>query len=221
MKTNSSGRIFNTMALSGVVASFFYLAHVVAGRLIWPSYNPLSQPISDLTAASAISQEVASKVLYGYDFFNLLFCVVLVVYFRQVVRINRLFYTGIVLKAVAEVLSTVGYKLFPLADTDWSNSFQNQMHYAITGIIVLCYIVLAILLTLGLARTKKYPSLTRFMSLFSIVFIVSGFLTVVAANAFPEYVGLVERVNLYSLMVSNIVLALWVFNHKRELGVPL
>lgn len=221
MKTNSSGRIFNTMALSGVVASFFYLAHVVAGRLIWPSYNPLSQPISDLTAASAISQEVASKVLYGYDFFNLLFCVVLVVYFRQVVRINRLFYTGIVLKAVAEVLSTVGYKLFPLADTDWSNSFQNQMHYAITGIIVLCYIVLALLLTLGLARTKKYPSLTRFMSLFSIVFIVSGFLTVVAANAFPEYVGLVERVNLYSLMVSNIVLALWVFNHKRELGVPL
>lgn len=221
MKTNSSGRIFNTMALSGVVASFFYLAHVVAGRLIWPSYNPLSQPISDLTAASAISQEVASKVLYGYDFFNLLFCVVLVVYFRQVVRINRLFYTGIVLKAVAEVLSTVGYKLFPLADTDWSNSFQNQMHYAITGIIVLCYIVLALLLTLGLARTKKYPALTRFMSLFSIVFIVSGFLTVVAANAFPEYVGLVERVNLYSLMVSNIVLALWVFNHKRELGVPL
>lgn len=203
----------NTLALSGVVASLFYVAHVVAGRIVWPSYNPLAQPISDLTATSAISQQLASRILYGYDFFNLLFCFVLLVYFRQVMRINRIFYAGIVLKAVAEVLSTVGYKLFPLADTDWSNSFQNNMHYAITAVIVFSYIVLALLLTIGLAKTRKYPAMARFMGLFSIVFIVSGFLTVIVANVFPAYVGLVERVNLYSLMVSNIALALWIFNH--------
>jgi hypothetical protein len=127
--------------------------------------------------------------------------------------VNRIFYAGIVLKAVAEVLSTVGYKLFPLADTDWTNSFQNNMHYAITGVIVLSYIALALLLTVGLAKTRKHPIMTKFMGLFSIVFIASGFLTVVVANVFPGYVGLVERINLYSLMVSNIALALWVFNH--------
>ncbi len=206
----------NTLALSGVVASFFYVAHVVAGRIVWPSYNPLAQPISDLTAASAISQQLASRVLYGYDFFNLLFCFVLLAYFGKVMRINRLFYTGIVLKAIAEVLSTVGYKLFPLTDTDWSNSFQNNMHYAITGVIVLSYIVLALLLTIGLAKTRKYPTMTRFMGLFSIVFIASGFLTVIVANFFPAYAGLVERINLYSLMISNIGLAFWVFNHGAK-----
>lgn len=206
----------NTLALSGVAASFFYVAHVIAGRIVWQNYNPLAQPISDLTAASAISQELASKILYGYDFFNLLFCFVLLVYFGQVMRINRIFYAGIVLKTVAEVLSTVGYKLFPLADTDWSNSFQNNMHYAITSFIVLSYIVLALLLTIGLAKTHKYPAMTRFLGLFSVVFITSGFLTVIVANVFPEYVGLVERVNLYSLMVSNIGLALWVFKHNTK-----
>lgn len=206
----------NTLALSGVVASFFYVAHVVAGRIVWPSYNPLAQPISDLTAASAISQQLASRVLYGYDFFNLLFCFVLLIYFGNVMRINGLFYAGIVLKAIAEVLSTVGYKLFPLADTDWSNSFQNNMHYAITGVIVLSYIVLALLLTIGLAKTRKYPTMTRFMGLFSIVFIASGFLTVIVANFFPAYAGLVERINLYSLMISNIGLAFWVFNHGAK-----
>lgn len=211
----------NALALSGVAASFFYVAHVVAGRLIWPSYNPLAQPISDLTASSAISQELASRILYGYDFFNLLFCFVLLVYFRQVFRINRIFYAGLVLKAVAEVLSTVGYKLFPLADTDWSNSFQNNMHYGITGVIVLSYIVLSLLLTIGLAKTKKYPAMTRFMYLFSIVFITSGLLTVIVANSQPQYVGLVERVNLYSLMTSNITLALWVFNHKGSSAASL
>lgn len=214
VKTHSRGRgVPNALALSGVAASFFYAAHVVAGRLVWPSYNPLAQPISDLTAASAISQGIASKVLYGYDLFNLLFCFVLLVYFGRIRHVNRIFYAGIVLKAVAEVLSTVGYKLFPLADTDWTNSFQNNMHYAITGVIVLSYIALALLLTVGLAKTRKHPIMTKFMGLFSIVFIASGFLTVVVANVFPGYVGLVERINLYSLMVSNIALALWVFNH--------
>ena len=121
----------NILALSGVVASLFYVAHVVAGRIVWSNYNPLAQPISDLTATSAISQELASMILYGYDFFNLLFCLVLLVYFRQVTKLNRTFYAGLVLKAVAEVLSTVGYKLFPLADTDWTSSFQNNMHLAI------------------------------------------------------------------------------------------
>ena len=52
------------------------------------------------------------------------------------------------------MLSTVGYKLFPLSDTDWSSSFQNNMHYAITGVIVLSYIVLALLLAAGLAKPR-------------------------------------------------------------------
>lgn len=84
------------------------------------------------------------------------------------------------------------------------------MQYAITVVIVLSYVVLALLLTRGLAEIRKYPAMTRFMSLFSIVFIASGFLMVMVANVFPEFVGLVERVNLYSLMVLKI--ALWIFN---------
>lgn len=215
MKAHHSGRsIPNVLALSGVVASLLYWAHVVAGRILWPSYNPLAQPISDLTATSAVSRELASRVLYGYDFFNLLFCFVLLGYFGKVMRINRIFYGGIVLKVIAEVLSTVGYKLFPLADSDWSNSFQNNMHYGITGIIVLCYIALSLLMTTGLAKAKVYPTMTRFMILHSVVFIFSGILTVIVANIQPQYVGLVERINLYSLMVFNIALAFWVFNHR-------
>ena len=45
--------------------------------------------------------------------------------------------------------------------------------------------------------------------MFSIVFIASGFFTVIATQVLPSYVGLIERVNLYSLMVLNVVLAFW------------
>ena len=219
MNTLKKGKsTLKILALSGVLETIFYLAHVVAGRMIWKDYNPIAQPISDLTADTAISHTVASNISYGYSFLNMVFCIVLLIYFKKEVKVNKIFYTGLIIKFVAELLSTFGYKLFPLSDTAWSNSFQNTMHFAITGVIVIGYIVLAILLTIGLAKTKRYPEMTRFMALFSTVFIVSGFMTVVAANEFPQYAGLVERVNLYSLMTSNVALALWIFNINTKEG---
>ncbi|SDY92718.1 Protein of unknown function [Proteiniborus ethanoligenes] len=206
-----------TLVLSGVLATIFYLSHVIGGRMVWSDYNPLIQPISDLTAASSISQPVASRILWGYNVFNLLFCGILLVFFKRFFPINKIFYSGLVLKALAELLSTFGYKIFPLADTTWGNSFQNTMHYAITAVIVFSYIVLSILLALGLAKTKTYPKMTRFLKRFSIIFIVSGFFTILATQVLPSYVGLIERINLYSLMILNVVLALWM----RSLLSPL
>lgn len=200
------------LAVSGIIATIFYLGHVIGGRMIWTEYNPLSQPISDLTAASSISQPVASKILWGYDIFNLLFCGVLVIFFNKIYKINITFYIGIVLKTLAEILSTIGYKIFPLSDTTWENSFQNTMHYAITAIIVISYIVLSIMLVIGLSKTKKHYKMLRFLRVFCVVFIASGFLTVIATQALPPYVGLIERVNLYSLMVLKFALSLWVLN---------
>ena len=201
--------VLRTLALSGVIAAIFYLSHVIGGRMVWSSYNPLIQPISDLTAITSISQPVASKILWGYNIFNLLFCGVLLVFFKSFFPINKIFYSGLVLKTLAELLSTFGYKVFPLVDTSWGNSFQNTMHYVITAVIVFSYIVLSILLALGLSKAKVYPKMTCFLKIFSIVFIGSGFFTVLATQVLPSYIGVIERVNLYSLMVLNVVLAFW------------
>ncbi len=139
------------------------MAHVVAGRIVWSDYNPpLSQPISDLTAATAISRNAAGKMLYGYDLFNLLFCAVLLFFLRQKSSDQQNVLHWLIIKAGAEVLSTVGYKLFPLADTDWASGGQNMIHYGITAVIVLSYISLALLLTVGLGRTGRYKKNDRF-----------------------------------------------------------
>ncbi|NMA94421.1 MAG: DUF998 domain-containing protein [Clostridiales bacterium] len=214
---NGKFLVLRILALSGILAAIFYIGHVIGGRMLWPDYNPLIQPICDLTATSSISQPLASKILWGYNLFNLLFCGILLVFFKSFYPINKFFYSGLLLKTLAELLATFGYKLFPLADIAWGNSFQNTMHYAITAVIVFSYIVLSILLALGLAKTKTYPKMTRFLKSFSIVFITSGFLTVLSTQVLPSYVGLIERVNLYSLMILNIVLALWI----RSLLSPL
>ena len=79
--------------------------------------------------------------------------------------------------------------------------------------------MLSIPLAFGLAKTKTYPKMTRFLKAFSIIFISSGFLTVIATQVLPSYLGLIERVNLYSLMVLNIVLAFWIRSLISQLGV--
>lgn len=206
------------MPYTGLLAVAFYLAHVVAGRIVWRDYNPFSQPISDLTAETAISRATATKFLYGYDLFNLLFCATLLLFFARVVLINKTFYTGLIIKAGAEFLSTVGYKLFPLADTEWASGWQNMIHYGITAVIVLSYISLSLLLTIGLARTGRYRKMTIFLMVFSFVFIVSGLLTVLAAQRWVAWVGLFERVNLYSLMSLNVGLALWMGSLNRVMN---
>jgi hypothetical protein len=63
--------------------------------------------------------------------------------------------------------------------------------------------------------------MTRFLKIFSIIFIASGFFTVLAAQVLPSYVGLVERINLYSLMILNVVLALWMRNLLSPLALKL
>lgn len=203
--------ILRILALSGILAVAFYLGHVVAGRIVWRDYNPIIQPISDLTATSAISKPLSSKFLLGYNSFNLLFCTVLLVFFKKYKYINKTFYSGLVLKSLAEILSTFGYMVFPLSDTTWENSFQNTMHYVITAVIVFSYITLSILLVIGLSKNKNYPQMTKFLLGFTIVFIASGFFTVLATQILPCYVGLIERINLYSLMFLNLILSIWMY----------
>jgi hypothetical protein len=146
---------------------------------------------------------------------------VLLIFFRSLFYINKIFYSGLVLKTLAELLATFGYLVFPLADTAWGNSFQNTIHYAITAVIVFSYIVLSILLAFGLSKAKIYPKMTRFLKMFSIIFIASGFFTVLATQVLPSYIGLIERVNIYSLMILNVVLALWMRSLLSPLALKL
>lgn len=212
MKTNNkyNSKLIYIIAFSGIIAALFYFAHIFVGRTIWTDFNPFTQPISDLTAKGAISEPIVSKILYGYNFFNLLFCGFLLFYFKKIRPINKTFYLALIIKAAAEVLSTFGYIIFPLNNTEWVGSFQNIMHYLITVFIVVGYIMLSILLTIGIYKDNKHPKMFAFLFLFTIVFISSGFGTVIATQLLPAYVGIVERINIYSIMVLNVILSIWI-----------
>ena len=94
--------------MDGIVGRYwdgFYFLHVVCGELNYPGYQPLAQAVSDLTAATAPSREIASAfdglcIIYNHSM-HLAMC------FSQ--RRVQDFRLGIYLFTAMEWTSAVGY----------------------------------------------------------------------------------------------------------------
>ena len=123
------------LALLGVVGTIFYFLHVILGEINYPGYNPLAQAVSDLTAATAPSKEIASAYSTVYALFTVVACTLFCVFYQG--RVNRVFRLGIYLFAVMEWASAVGYTLFPLSASGYAGSFQDIMHMVVTALVVL------------------------------------------------------------------------------------
>ncbi len=73
----------------GVVGTIFYFLHVILGEIYYPGYNPLAQAVSDLTAATAPSREIASAYSTVYALFTVAACTLLCVFYQG--RVNKVF----------------------------------------------------------------------------------------------------------------------------------
>ena len=96
------------LALLGVVGTIFYFLHVILGEINYPGYNPLAPAVSDLTAATAPSRDIASAYSTVYTLFTVVACTLFCVFYQE--RVNRVFRLGIYLFAVMEWASAVGYE---------------------------------------------------------------------------------------------------------------
>lgn len=64
---------------------------------------------------------------------------------------TKLLRTGIYFFAVMEWVSAIGYRMFPLSDSDYAGSFQGIMHMVVTAAVVLLSIVsLSIIIAAGI-----------------------------------------------------------------------
>jgi hypothetical membrane protein len=188
------------LALMGVVGTIFYFLHVILGEINYPGYHPLTQAVSDLTAATAPSREIASAYSTVYAFFTVVACTLLCVFYQG--RVNRVFRLGIYLFTVMEWTSAVGYTLFPLSGSGYAGTFQDIMHIVVTAIVVLLSIVSMILITVGCFRSKAHKQ----FGIFTIAILGN---MVVSAG----YFGVAERLSVYSVVVYSAALSLFTFRY--------
>ena len=196
------------LALMGVVGTVFYFLHVILGEINYPGYNPLAQAVSDLTAATAPSREIASACSTIYAFFTVTACTLLCVFYQG--RVNKVFRRGIYLFAVMEWTSAVGYTLFSLSGSGYTGTFQDVMHMVVTALVVLLSIASMVSIAIGCFKSRVHK---RFGT-FTVAVLGIMALGSIATGVVPvRYFGVAERLSVYSIVVYGAALSLFTFRY--------
>lgn len=211
MKIQKRNRI-QWLVLLGLVGTICYFLHVILGKLNYPGYNSLAQAVSDLTAATSPSKEIASNFSVIYGIFNTAACTLFFVYYQG--KVNRVFRLGIYLFSIMSWISAVGYTLFSLSESGYAGAFQDVMHIVVTAIVVLLSIVSMILLAVGCFKSKVH----RNFGIFTIV--VLGIMTLgsIGIGVIPaDYLGIAERMSVYSVVIYHAALFIFTFRYSDNI----
>lgn len=199
---NIERKLCRIFCFSGIIGAVFYLLHDIVGALNYPGYQWMSQAVSDLTATDAPSYTIANGLSGIYGIMSVVCCLFVLV---LVQRKNRLTRIGIALFAVMEIVSAVGYSLFPLSSAGYDGSVQSFIHvYVVTVAVVLLSIVSLILIAIGAKKDRE-----KVLGAAAIIALVLMFAGSVGSGAVPkEYFGVAERFSTYSAVVFTAVLGL-------------
>lgn len=188
-------KLCKLFCLSGVIGIIFYLLHDVVGAMNYPGYNWMSQAVSDLSATDAPSFAVASGLSSVYGIMSVTCCFFVNVLCQQRHKLTKI---GIALFTIMNLISAIGYSLFPLSSAGYDGSVQSFVHvYVITVAVVLLSIVSLILITVGSFKDKQ-----KGIAICAFIALVLMFAGAVGSNVVPkEYFGIVERFSTYSAVV--------------------
>ena len=202
-------KLINWLGLVGILSLVSYAAAVIFSPLAYPGYDWMSQAVSDLSADNAPSRLLWNELSAFYGAGGLVCITCVAIYVSENKIANRLFRIGIYLFAIMNLISHVGYKAFPLADSGKEiASFQEIMHIVVTAAVVPMSIVSLVLLIIAGFKAKEVKG----VGIWAIVALAMMFIGAIGTKAAPpEYFGIVERFSVFAAVGFNAVLGYYLF----------
>ena len=206
--------LINWLGLAGLFAFLSYTAAVIFAPLAYPGYNWMAQAVSDLSSETAPSRILWNQLSAFHGTGSMVCMACVCVYVSEKKTGTQLFRTGIYLFGIMEFISTVGYEMFPLADSGKEiESFQEIMHLVVTAAVVLLSIISLVILIIAGFRSREMREIGIWAAAaFTMMLIGSvGFLAVP-----PEYFGIVERFSVFAAVGFVAVLGWYLFCGFRK-----
>ena len=176
--------------------------------------NPITTDISSLTAVGAPNAVILKIFTSVYGICTILFVAGLIVKsFRKYHLVTRI---GYVVMMVMQIISTVGYGLFPLTGDKTVMNFQNRMHIVVTAAVVFTTIAFGFILAVGYLKQEKIKKLGRFVLIMSIIITLTGASTPIGMGMGLNILGLTERLSIYSLQLMMFTLSYYYTFNKDE-----
>ena len=163
----------NYCGLLGIVAFLSYTAAVVFSPLAYPGYDWMAQAVSDLSALNAPSLRLWNQLSCLYNVCTLVGAMMVCAGLQG--RKTKLLRVGIYLFTLMEWVSAVGFGMFPLSDSGYAGTFQDQMHIFSTVVVVLLSIVSLILIIIAGVKDKGCRSYGIFAEIALLMMMVGAF----------------------------------------------
>ena len=199
----------NYCGLFGIVAFLSYTAAVVFSPLAYPGYDWMAQAVSDLSASNAPSLRLWNQLSCLYNVCTLVCAMMVCVGIQG--RKTKLLRVGIYLFTLMDWVSAVGFGMFPLSDSGYAGTFQDQMHIFSTVVVVLLSIVSLVVIIVAGIKDKE----CRFYGAFAGIALLMMMVGAMGMNIVPkEYFGVVERFSVFAATGYNAVLGVELYRMK-------
>lgn len=202
--------LIQKLGLLGVVSFLSYAAAVIFAPLAYPGYDWMAQAVSDLSAANAPSLALWNRLTALYNVCEVA-CVTVVCIGIQGKR-TKLLRVGVYIFAVMEWVSAVGFRAFPLTDSGFAGTFQDTMHIAVTGVVVLLSIVSLVIIIIAGAKDRSCRSYGVCAGI-ALAMMLAGAVGMKLVPA--EYFGVVERFSVFAATGFNAALGIHLFAEDR------
>ena len=202
--------LIQKLGLLGGVSFLSYAAAVIFAPLAYPGYDWMAQAVSDLSAANAPSLALWNRLTALYNVCEVA-CVTVVCIGIQGKR-TKFLRVGVYIFAVMEWVSAVGFRAFPLTDSGFAGTFQDTMHIAVTGVVVLLSIVSLVIIIIAGAKDRSCRSYGVCAGIAFAMMLVGA----VGMKLVPaEYFGVVERFSVFAATGFNAALGIHLFAGDR------
>lgn len=204
------------LGLLGILSFLSYLVAVVFSPLAYPNYNSLSQAVSDLSASNAPSFGLWNQLSAFYNVCEVA-CVTIVCIGIQANK-NTLLRIGVYLFAIMELISAIGYRMFPLSNSGYDGKFQDIMHMIVTFAVVLLSIISLVLIIIAGFKSKECLAYSICASIALLMMLVGALGMKIVPSS---YFGVVERFSVFAATGFNAALGLSLYysNNKESLSV--
>ncbi|TLQ09697.1 DUF998 domain-containing protein [Marinilactibacillus psychrotolerans] len=198
--------LINWLGLLGIISLLSYSAAVLVTPLAYPGYNWMEQAVSDLSATKAPSLMLWNQLVSLYNLCGLISIMMVCVFIQK--KLNKTIRLGIYLFAMMNWVSAVGYSIFPLIINESVWNFQNIMHIAVTGMVVLLSISSLVIIMLGGYRNQQYVSLAVWATVALLIMVIGAIGTAIVP---AEFFGIPERFSVFSATGFNAILGIYLF----------
>jgi len=194
------------LAICGILAPLLYVATLVVGNVLDPSYSQIGKTVSELIQRGAPNRDLLNAMFVVYNILLIPFA------FGLYASLGKGRARGVILIALVinSVLGVAWTLFFPLDEGGKSVTLTGMLHLAVGALVVPIVFAIELASWRATRRNDRWRLYSKFSLGIFVVTLVFGLLTVALVNS--DLRGLFERITTGSFLLWVEIVAIKVWN---------